>query len=467
MNIIERKIKESFSEDNYLNIYYNIFDNILSNSKILVINQHLLFSISKLGHYIKKYNLHITFYIDNENDNIDFLNKIKGEEYENNISTTKTILFNKDNNFDFIIVFHVYDKRYLNTILNSIKDNITYKFDKVPSTIFIFDEVHRCSNLETENNKMLFAAKLTNMPILILSATIADFPEKFKPFFYILNFIDIEQVKSSNIDVKKYMRIMDEWIFRDNKPLVRIHKMLYPLRASRMRIDVLGDLFPETQITATPYTLDEKRRLEIEKEYKNLYQELEEIRKKKNVDKPNPLTITMRAHQKIEILKIPLFVELCNDFRHNNYSVVIFVNFTKTLEMLCEMLHTTSKIYGEQTMDERMKIIEDFQSNKTNIIICNIKAGGIGISLHDIHGGYPRVSLISPTWSSIDLVQALGRIHRAGGKSKSLQRILYTADTVEEKIADKLKTKLLNINSINNGDLDLTNINFENNRKKI
>ena len=48
MNIIERKIKESFSEDNYLNIYYNIFDNILSNSKILVINQHLLFSISKL-----------------------------------------------------------------------------------------------------------------------------------------------------------------------------------------------------------------------------------------------------------------------------------------------------------------------------------------------------------------------------------------------------------------------------------
>ena len=41
--LLERKVKESFSEDNYLNIYYNIFDNILSNSKILVINQHLLF----------------------------------------------------------------------------------------------------------------------------------------------------------------------------------------------------------------------------------------------------------------------------------------------------------------------------------------------------------------------------------------------------------------------------------------
>ena len=125
MNIIERKIKESFSEDNYLNIYYNIFDNILNNSKILVLNQHLLFSISKLGHYIKKYNLDITFYIDNENDNIDFLNKIKGEEYEKNITTTKTILFNKEYIFDTVIIFHVYDKRYLNTILNSIKYHIT------------------------------------------------------------------------------------------------------------------------------------------------------------------------------------------------------------------------------------------------------------------------------------------------------------------------------------------------------
>ena len=363
-------------------------------------------------------------------------------------------------NYESLKTGNNYDKLY-------ISENNTYKFDIIPSTIFIFDEVHRCANLETENNKILFAAKLTNTPVLILSATIADFPEKFKAFFYILNFIEPEQVKSSNIDIKKYMRIMDEWIFRDNKPLVRIHKMLYPNRASRMRIDVLGDLFPQTQITATPYTLDEKRRLEIEMEYKNLYLELEEIKKKKDVDKPNPLTITLRAHQKIEILKIPLFIELCNDFRHNMYSVVIFVNFTKTLDILCDMLHTSSKIYGEQTIEERMKIIENFQSNKTNIIICNIKAGGIGISLHDIHGGFPRVSIISPTWSSIDLVQALGRIHRAGGKSKSLQRILYTADTVEEKIADKLKTKLFNINSINNGDLDLTNIIFENNRKKI
>jgi superfamily II DNA or RNA helicase len=342
-----------------------------------------------------------------------------------------------------------------------------FEFENISNIIYIFDEVHRCANLDTENSALLFAAKKSKSPILILSATIADFPEKFKPFFYILNFIDPEQVKESKIDDIKYMRIIDEWIYRDKKPMVRIHTMLYPKRASRMRIDVIGDLFPQTQITATPYTLDKKRALEIEVEYSKLHLELEEIKNKKSKDKINPLTIILRAHQRIEILKIPTFIELCNDFRQNNYSVVIFVNFTKTLEALCDMLHTTSKIYGQQTQEERDKIIIDFQENKTNIIVCNIKAGGIGISLHDIYGNHPRVSLISPTWSSIDLVQALGRIHRAGGKSKSLQRIIYTADTVEENIADKLKNKLFNINSINNGDLDLTNIDFENIRKKI
>ena len=349
-------------------------------------------------------------------------------------------------------------------IQNEKDKKITYKFDEIASTIFIFDEAHRCSNLDTENSEMLFAAKNTNTPILLLSATIADYPDKFKPFFYILNFIEQKEIK---LDKNKYMRIVDEWIFRDKRPMVRIHVMLYPKRASRMRIDVLGDMFPQTQITATPYTLEKKRAENIENEYKNLHKELEEIKRKKDTDKKNPLTLILRAHQRIEILKIPIFIEMCNDFRQNSYSVVIFVNFTKTLETLCEMLHTSSKIYGEQTQEDRQKIIENFQSNKTNIIVCNIKAGGIGISLHDIHGDHPRVSLISPTWSSIDLTQALGRIHRAGGKTKSLQRIIYTADTIEENIAEKLKSKLYNLNSINNGDLDLTNIDFKNDRKYI
>lgn len=363
---------------------------------------------------------------------------------------------------------------FMKIIKDDEKNKIEYefKFDKlnnnnVNNKIFIFDEVHKCSNLYSENGNLLIAAKKSTIPVLILSATIADYPEKFKLFFYILNFIDPSQVKDMSISYEKYIRIVEKWIERDQKPMVRIHNMLYPDRASRVRIDILGDAFPETQITAIPYSLDKQRTLEIQLEYKKLSLELDLIKNKKDKDKLNPLTLMLRAHQRIEILKIPTFVELANDFIHNKFSIVIFVNFTQTLKTMAEMLKTDSIIYGEQSYEDRIRIIEEFQENKSKIIICNIKAGGIGISLHDIYGGHPRVSIISPTWNSLELTQALGRIHRAGGKSKSLQRIIYIADTVEEKIAEKLKLKLKNINSINNGDLDLTNIDFKNYREKI
>lgn len=342
-----------------------------------------------------------------------------------------------------------------------------YVWSLPPHSIFIFDEVHKCAEPTTNNGLLLLSAKNSGVPIIILSATIADKPEKFFPFFYILNFISPEQTKQMNITYTKYMNIMNSWMYRDKRPLVRIHNMLYPDRATRMRIDVLGDMFPESQITAVPYSLGLTREREIQKEYKNLANEIEALRNKQQKDKGGILPIILRAQQKIELLKIPTFIELTNDFIDNGYSVVIFINFTKSLETIANMLHTKNTINGQQTQQERDAIIENFQSNKTNVIVCNIKAGGLGISLHDVHGGHPRASLISPTWSSIDLLQALGRIHRAGGKSKSLQRIIYTANTIEEKIADKLKHKLNNINSINNGDLDLSGVEFITEHKNI
>ena len=132
----------------------------------------------------------------------------------------------------------------------------SYKWNLPKNTIMIFDEVHKCSNLYSLNGKMLMACKDTDkkLPIIILSATIADTPDKFKIFFYILNFVDpdmIQGTKNENgISLSQFYKNIDKWILRDSNPMVRIHRLLFPKRATRMRIDVLGDLFPSTQIIA-------------------------------------------------------------------------------------------------------------------------------------------------------------------------------------------------------------------------
>jgi Mimiviridae putative ATP-dependent RNA helicase len=339
------------------------------------------------------------------------------------------------------------------------KNMYTWNYLKNEKVIFIFDEVHRCTNLTTYNGLLLISIKQTDKPVMILSATIADTPEKFKMFAYVLNFIDRDTVKNHKINFEQYMNIIEKWTERDD-PMIRIHNMLYPDRGTRMRISAIPD-FPETQITALPYNIDKKKEMDIEREYQKISDLLQELKEKKAKDKGNILVAVLRAHQKIELLKIPIFIDLTNDFIAQGKSVVIFVNFTDTLKTLAKSLKTDCLVWGGQTDTERQINLGNFQDNTERIMICNIKAGGVGISAHDLSGRHPRVSLLSPCWSSVDLVQALGRIHRAGGKTKSLQRIIYTANTIEEKIADKLQIKLKDLNSINNGDLDLTNIIFE------
>lgn len=341
------------------------------------------------------------------------------------------------------------------------KNKFIWNLNNLKNIVFIFDEVHKCSNVRTLNGSLLFASKETKYPIIMISATIADNPIDIAFFLFILNFIDPKVVEDKKIDFLNYMKIVNNWIIRDPKPMLRIHKMLYPERASRMAIDVLGDLFPETQITAVPYYIGKKKEIEIEKEYQIILEMLDELKNKTKKDVTNILVQILRSQQRIELLKTVLFVELANEYLHGGYSVVIFVNFVQTLEALSELLVSKCLIQGSQTLNEREKNINNFQNNKEKLMIAIIKAGSIGISLHDLDGRHPRVSLISPTWDAILLTQTLGRVHRAGGKSKSLQRIVYVANTVEEKIAEKIKKKLKNISEINDGDIDLTNIVYE------
>ena len=91
--------------------------------------------------------------------------------------------------------------------------------------------------------------------------------------------------------------------------------------------------------------------------------------------------------------------------------------------------------------------------SKKRVLLVSLQAGGAGISLHDVNGIAPRHAIISPSYSAIDLVQAVGRIWRAGSKSKATQRIVYAAGTIEEEIAASVTAKIANIENINDGDL--------------
>jgi superfamily II DNA or RNA helicase len=131
---------------------------------------------------------------------------------------------------------------------------------------------------------------------------------------------------------------------------------------------------------------------------------------------------------------------------------VIFVNFIETLKQLQGALKTNCVMHGGVKPGTRQDNIEWFQADKERIIICQSETGGVGISLHDLNGNHPRVSLISPTYNARTLVQVCGRIHRAGAKTPALQKVLYAAGTIEEEVCEKVAEKVKRINMINDGD---------------
>jgi superfamily II DNA or RNA helicase len=235
--------------------------------------------------------------------------------------------------------------------------------------------------------------------------------------------------------------------------MLNVHKMIYPAKAARMRIADLGDRFPETQITADLYEIKGwKRQNEA---FEKLMEEIKTLQKEAKEGWPSAaLTLNMRYRQLTEHLKVDTLTALTNDYLENKKSVAIFVNYTETLFELAKKFPKASLIHGGQIRKgEREAEIQRFQDDKARVIISNIKAGGVGVSLHDLHGRYGRVSLICPTYSAQDLIQAAGRVHRAGGMSKSLQRIIYAKGTVEEEMCRKVATRVASIQALNDGDL--------------
>ena len=338
-----------------------------------------------------------------------------------------------------------------------------FKFGKTPyfdkktwdlpeNSIVIIDECHRAKSYKTQNAKMLLALKETGVPTLLLSATIGSSPLDLFAIGTNLGWFPRKQ------DFFRFLYAhgcrKGPWggfeFDGRKKNLEKINEKLYPSFGGRLRISDLKE-FPETLVI--PDLIDfGKDSKKIKKIYQDLSEELKTLDSKKSV---HHLALMQKARQKAELVKAPLLAEMALDAVEEGQSVAIFVNFNDSVKVLSEILKTDCLVWGSNAAGEREINIEKFQNDQERIIICNIAAGGVGVSLHDLNGDFPRLSLISPDWSAQNLKQVLGRVHRAGGKTKSIQKIVYAADTIEEGVCEAVQNKINQIDVLNDKEISL------------
>lgn len=328
-----------------------------------------------------------------------------------------------------------------NPYLEIRDDNFFWKFQDTSKIIVIFDEAHKCKNKSTLNSKLLMSLK-NLCKMILLSATLCDNPKNFTVYGYMLNFYN---------DLKKGKKWIENIIKEQDKNKSNIiYKYLFPEKGSRMTMNEIKDNYPMNQICVDCYNIDNKYVKQIDNSYNLIHGNLK-------ISQAESLIKLNFERQKIEEIKIPIILELMEKYLEHNKSIAIFINFRKSLETIRKYLDknniTHSYIDGTQTLIERDLNINNFQTNKVRIIVCTIQSGGQSINLHDKIGNNPRVSIISPSFSSIDFLQTLGRIYRVGLKSPTLQIIIFCANTIEKSISDAIKTKINFLDKLTDDDL--------------
>ena len=330
-----------------------------------------------------------------------------------------------------------------------------FRFMLPADVLLVFDEVHRGKGEATQNAYLVRDSVNQNIPAIALSATIADDPTKL---WALGQFLGLHQ------GGKDYFRFLGQNGCRKTRfgmeftgghsVLKKLHSRIYPERGNRLRHSDLGDAFPETLIKAKAFDMDNAKK--IAGEYDDLCNRIEELRGLENFS-ANVLAEQTRARQRIELHKAPAVCAMVRDMIEEGNSVFVAVNYTETRKFILDELKTSCSIHGGQDEMERRGNIDAFQRDDSRVIVGIIQACREGLNLQDLNGNHPRVALIMPSPSVFDLKQVLGRVHRSGGKSKSLQYIVYAAGVgIEESICEKLDTKLKRLDVLADGEVDPT-----------
>jgi superfamily II DNA or RNA helicase len=328
------------------------------------------------------------------------------------------------------------------------------KFNFHPAVkMVIFDELQRCGGLDSLNADMLLAARRQNLRVLGLSATLATSPLQLKALGYVLGLYPsprefVPWVRRYGVRYDANFRGLHWFAGEDKQQAImrEIRESLIPARGVRVSTAEIPE-FPAVDIQAELYDIDPEARVKMA-------EALEALAKHSGQHLPNSLTEQLSAQQQVELVKVPLAVELAQDYLAKGYSVGLFVNYRRTMDELRARLKCNYVIDGsDDGVRYRGAAIEAFQTHQSRLILINAQAGGAALSLPDLDGNHPRAGLVFPGYSAEKLRQVFGRFPRENGKSKSLYRVLLAAKTGDVKIHKALRGKLNNLDALNDADL--------------
>ena len=329
-------------------------------------------------------------------------------------------------NYDIIKNFHDAKKKDESKILDA-------NFDLV-----VIDEAHYIKNAQAQRTKLINDIVKNIDRIWLLTGT----PMTSRPIDYynLLSLVDSPVSKNWMAYVIRYCAGYQfkagprkVWNVMGASNLEELRDRTSGLTLRRLKEDVLD--LPDKIITPVYLRLKSKEYEEVMGEYYNWYE--------KNPEESKSLTVQFTKLTKIRQIianeKITQTIELAENIIEQDKKVIIFCNFTESLNRICEHFGKSAvKIDGSMSKHERQLSVDRFQDDdKVKVFVGNIKAAGVGITLTAGEG----VIMNDLSFLPSDHAQAEDRAYRYGQKNNVLVYYPIFENTIEGIIYDILANK--------------------------
>lgn len=299
----------------------------------------------------------------------------------------------------------------------------------------IIDESHRCKSSSTQQAKFCkgicngkeWVIELTGTPVvnkpkdLIPQLSILSRMEDFGGYKTFVNRYCSGQNEASNLKELNYM-LWTKCMFRREKSLV------------------LTDLPDKIRQVNTCEITNRKEYIDAERDLIMYLQKYKEADDEK-IEKALRGEVMVRINILRQISargKVRDVIEFVKDFRENGKKIILFCSLHEVVDQLKSYFPTAVSVTGRDSQDEKQRAVDSFQNNpKTDIIICSIKAAGVGLTLT----ASSNVAFVEFPWTYADCCQCEDRAHRIGQKDSVTCYYFLGRRTIDEKVYRIIQNK--------------------------
>ena len=373
-----------------------------------------------------------------QNEARKFTNELKTMVIRGTLAERKRLIEEIDN-YDLIITSYDLLKRDIELYKEK---NYTFKY-------IIADEAQYLKNSNTKNAKAIKEIKAETRYALTGTPIENSLAELWSIFDFIMPGYLFTYRKFKNIYETPIVKEDDE------QAMAKLKMLIEPFVLRRNKKEVLTEL-PEKTVTVLNNEMNE--------EQQNLYltylaRAKQEIAEKVEIDgfENSQMQILAALTRLRQICchpslfvegynegssKLEQCIEIIEEAINGGHKILLFSGYTSMFEIIEKELKKRSieyfKLTGATKVDERMKMVDEFNENSNiKLFLISLKAGGTGLNLT----GADMVIHYDPWWNISTENQATDRAYRIGQKNNVQVYKLITKNSIEEKIYELQEKK--------------------------